>query len=70
MGHMCPFAKNQTETKRKFEIIAISAPKGEGGEVYVYCCKITFGHLQELGIKYCKFSGNVLHIMLFLNNFY
>lgn len=69
MGQMCPFANNQTETKRKSEIIAISAPKGEGGEASVYCCNITFGLVQELGIKYCKCNGNVRHIMLFLIDF-
>lgn len=69
-GHMCSFAKNQTKTKRKFEIIAISAPNGEGEKDTVYCCKITFGLVQELGIKYFKCNGNVLHIMLFLIDFF
>lgn len=70
MGQMCPFAKNQTETKRKSEIITISAPKGEGGEESVYCCNITFGLMQELRVKYCKCNGNVRHIMLFLIVFF
>lgn len=70
MGQMCPFAKNQTETKRKSEIITISAPKGEGGEESVYCCNITFGLMQELRVKYCKCNGKCSAYYVVSNSFF
>lgn len=65
-GALCIDAKRE----RKFEFITISASKGEGWGHTVYCCKTALDFHKNWEKKYCKCYRIVLHIMLFLIDFF